>query len=285
MRERTEIDMQNLHFALMELAICKVYDDAKALLDELVTKEIGREYGDDYDFDKETGEWHCKEIKFKNSAKPNVVKLAVVDTMTSILDNHELISEEGTIAWEKSKVIDTAIMPFKRMDKELDRVRNWVQRWEKEPAPKTKKEITYRLIPKSEGVNGKTSLIFNYYVKCGNLLEKDRDTWDYVCGISDKDPKVPIVWYGEWPMLCTFIASFLENELYFYFKNGVRKHFICKVGEERFTQYGGNVLTAETLKGEIAQSKTNGTLKRYFSDLNAEVGINLTERLKEKLNL
>lgn len=54
MKERTEIDQQSLHFTYMELASCRTYDDARDLLNELVTMEIGREYGDNYEFDEVT---------------------------------------------------------------------------------------------------------------------------------------------------------------------------------------------------------------------------------------
>lgn len=40
MKERTEIDQQSLHFTYMELVSCRTYDDARDLLNELVTTEL-----------------------------------------------------------------------------------------------------------------------------------------------------------------------------------------------------------------------------------------------------
>lgn len=285
MKERTEIDQQNLHFTYMELVSCRVYDDAKLLLNNLVVKELGREYGDKCHFDEKTDEWICDEVKYKNSVNPKVVKLAVCDAMTSFLNSRELISEEGTIAYEKSKVRDTSIIPFKRMDNDMIKVRDWVQRWQKEPAPKTKTGKVYRFRPKTIGVIEISLKMFDYYLSIGKVSDNSMETWKYVCGISDSASNAPIVWHGDWPKLCALIAVFLCNELYFDFETGVRKHFLCEKGKEVFVKESGEVLTDETLKGTIQETKNNGTLKSEVSILVSNFDINITEKLKKKLNL
>ena len=283
MKERTEIDQQSLHFTYMELASCRTYDDARDLLNELVTTEIGREYGDKYHFNEETDEYICDEVKYKNSVNPKVVKLAVIDAMTSFLNSRELLSEEGTIAYEKAKAKDMAIIQFKRMDNDMRKVRDWVQRWQKEPAPKTNKVKLFRLRPKTMGVTEISLRMFDYYLKIGKVSEESRGTWKYLCGISDNNNNAPIVWHGEWTKLCAFIVAFLCNELYFDFENGVRKHFLCEYGKEIFVKDSGEVLTEETLKGTISQAKHNGTLENEISKLKDNFGITISEKLKNEL--
>ena len=281
MKERTEIEQQNLHFTYMELASCGVYDDATSLLNDLVVKELGREYGDKYHFDEKTDEWICDEVKYRNSGNPKVVKLAVIDAMISFLNSQELISEEGTIAYEKSKVKDTAIIPFKRMDNDLQKVRGWVQRWQKEPAPKTKTGKLYRLQPKKNGVAEKALNMFDYYLSVGKVSENSKDTWKYVCGISKVPSNEPIVWKGKWTELCTIIDVFLCNDLYFNFEKGVKKHFLCEHGKEKFVKESGEVLTEDILKGSIAQAKNNGTFQDVASMMVNKFGITIQKKLRK----
>lgn len=281
MKERTEIEQQNLHFTYMELASCGVYDDATSLLNDLVVKELGREYGDKYHFDEKTDEWICDEVKYRNSGNPKVVKLAVIDAMISFLNSQELISEEGTIAYEKSKVKDTAIIPFKRMDNDLQKVRGWVQRWQKEPAPKTKTGKLYRLQPKNNGVAEKALNMFEDYLRIGKVSENSRDTWKYICGISKVPSNEPIVWNGKWTELCTIIEVFLCNDLYFNFEKGVKKHFLCEHGKEKFVKESGEVLTEDILKGSIAQAKNNGTFQNVASMMENKFGITIPKKLRK----
>ena len=281
MKERTEIEQQNLHFTYMELASCGVYDDATSLLNDLVVKELGREYGDKYHFDEKTDEWICDEVKYRNSGNPKVVKLAVIDAMISFLNSQELISEEGTIAYEKSEVKDTAIIPFKRMDNDLQKVRGWVQRWQKEPAPKTKTGKLYRLQPNNNGVAEKALNMFEYYLSVGKVSENSRDTWKYVCGITKVPSNEPIVWNGKWTELCTIIDVFLCNDLYFNFEKGVKKHFLCEHGKEKFVKESGEVLTEDILKGSIAQAKNNGTFQDVASMMVNKFGITIQKKLRK----
>ena len=281
MKERTEIEQQNLHFTYMELASCGVYDDATSLLNDLVVKELGREYGDKYHFDEKTDEWICDEVKYRNSGNPKVVKLAVIDAMISFLNSQELISEEGTIAYEKSKVKDTAIIPFKRMDNDLQKVRGWVQRWQKEPAPKTKTGKLYRLQPKNNGVAEKALNMFKHYLSIDKVSENSRDTWKYVCGITKVPSNEPIVWKGKWTELCTIIDVFLCNDLYFNFEKGVKKHFLCEHGKEKFVKESGEVLTEDILKGSIAQAKNNGTFQDVASMMVNKFGITIQKKLRK----
>ena len=266
MKERTEIDQQSLHFTYMELASCRTYDDARDLLNELVTTEIGREYGDKYHFNEETDEYICDEVKYKNSVNPKVVKLAVIDAMTSFLNSRELLSEEGTIAYEKAKAKDTAIIQFKRMDNDMRKVRDWVQRWQKEPAPKTKTGKVYRLRPKTEkSVNQNIGNVFHYFVSIGCLDEESVDMWEYLCGYRDSvKNKRPISWHGEWTKLCALIEVFLCNETYFMFEKGVRKHFIC---DNMFVNDKGTILSERNLASSIEQAKNNGSLDREKEQL------------------
>lgn len=285
MKERTEIEQMNLSLTYMKLASCRVYDDATSLLNDLVVKELGREYGDKYHFDEETDEFICDEVKYRNSVNPKVVKLAVIDAMASYLRSRELISGEGTITYEKSKVKDTAIIPFKRMDNDVLKVRDWVQRWQKEPAPKTKTDKLYRLQCKSLGVAEKALNIFEYYLSYGKVSENNKDTWEYICGISNVPPNEPMVWYGKWPELCTIIEVFLCNDLYFNFEKGVKKHFLCEHGKEKFIKESGEVLTEDILKGSIAQAKSNGTLQSEASKLVKNFDIHIPDKIKKNLKL
>lgn len=258
MKERTEIDTQNLHFTYMELASCKVYDDAKMLLDELVIKEIGREYGDNYYYDEETDEWLCKEIKYKNSQVPRIVKLAVIDSITGFLNNRELISEEATIAYEKAKVKDTTIIPFKRMDDDAKKVRNWVERWKKEPVPKIIQKKSFRLRPKSNSVIQNIGNVFDYLVKIGRIDTDSKEMWNYLCGVIESiEVKKPIIWHGEWTTLTALIEVFLCDKNYFEFEKGVRKYFIC---DNMFINDKGKYLTEDILGNTKQQSNGNGTL-------------------------
>lgn len=219
MKERTEVDTQNLYFTYMELASCKVYDDAKLLLDELVIKEIGREYGDNYYFDEETDEWLCEEIKYKNSQVPRIVKLAVTDSFTGFLNSRDLISEEATIAYEKAKVKDTTIIPFKRMDDDAKKVRNWVERWKKEPAPIIKEEKTIRLVPTELGKTYAPLM----YARLTNIgyIDANEQSWNYLCGLTDTADNIqPIKWCKELFPLKVLIDNFFTDKTYFNVKWG-----------------------------------------------------------------
>ncbi len=269
MIERTEIDMQNLHFTYMELVSCRVYDDAKLLLNKLVKKEVGREYGDSYYLDKETDEWLCREIKYKNSETPSVVKLAIIDAMVGFLNNRDLISEEGTIAFEKSKVKDTAIIPFKKMDNDVARVRGWVLRWQKEPAIKIDNE-KFRFRPKSVSVRETAGKMFKYLVSIGRLESRAKGSWDYFCGMSDnEDEAIPMVWHKGLPSLCALVEVFFCNEIYFSYKKGIVKDFVCKM----FVQENGLPITETSFKSSKTQSKTNGGLEREMQLYCDNVGI------------
>lgn len=243
MKERTEIDQQNLHFTYMELVSCRVYDDAKLLLNNLVVKELGREYGDKCHFDEETDEWICDEVKYKNSVNPKVVKLAVCDAMKSFLNSRELISEEGTIAYEKSKVRDTTIIPFKRMDNDVKKVRDWVQRWQKEPAPIIKEEKAARLRPK-QGVDKYIEPMFLHLKELRNIDEQTiKAPWDYLCGMTDEIPKVRIKWTGGLFNLNVLIERFLIKNTYFDAPKGATS-FICSL----MVDENGNEIKPSSLK-------------------------------------
>lgn len=183
MKERTEIDIQNLYFTYAKLASCRVYDDAKVMLNELVTAELGREYGDEYDFDEGADEWLCKEIKYKNSIDSHIVKLAIIDAMTHYLDAHDLISEEGTIGFVQSKVIDSSIIPFKRMDNDAKKVREWLERWKTDSFLVRSKE-GYQSFLSYIGTNGNPIDHYNALVKNGRLdkTETPLGNWLAFCG-------------------------------------------------------------------------------------------------------
>lgn len=248
MKERTEIDRQNLHFTYMELASCRVYDDAKLLLNDLVVKELGREYGDKYHFDEETDEWICDEVKNKNSINPKVVKLAVIDAMTSFLNNRELISEEATIAYERSKTKDTAIIPFKRMDNDMRKVRDWVQRWQKEPAPIIKEEKVARLRPTELGRKC-APLMYEQLIKI-NRIEANEQSWNYLCGLTDETNGVkPIRWLGDEFSLKVLIDNFFNKKLYFDRERGaINFLYSCLADKE------GNVINQRSVKTIINNS-------------------------------
>ena len=256
MKERTEIDRSNLHFTYMELAICNVYDVARTLLNELLAKEIGREYGDDYDFDEESDKWICKEIKYKNSNDPKVVKRAVVDALTIYLKERERISEEGTIVWEKSKVIDTAIMPFKRMDDELDKVCNWVQYWKKEQAP-TAEEKRLRPI---KGKEQYVDIMFERLIKYG-YFDKDesKETWCYLCGTNDNKPDKLLYWKGDTFAFCVLYDKFLASadNKYFEFKNGLQPFIVSLFGYTNVASF----------KSRLSSYKSNKEKREEMSEI------------------
>lgn len=227
MKERTEIDQQSLHFTYMELASCRTYDDARDLLNELVTMEIGREYGDNYEFDEETDEFICDEVKYKNSVNPKVVKLAVTDAMTSFLNSRELISEEATIAYEKSKVKDTSIIPFKRMDNDMRKVRDWVQRWQKEPAPIIKEDKTPRLRPTELGKKY-APLMYEHLKEIG-YIEANAQSWNYLCGLTDEtNDFTPVRWLTTDFLLKVLIDNFFTKPIYFDVEDGALKATLYK---------------------------------------------------------
>lgn len=222
MKERTEIDQQNLFFTYMELASCKCYDDARILLNDLVVEELGREYGDKYHFDEETDEWICDEVKYKNSANAKVVKLAVIDEMTSFLNRQELLSEEGTIAFEKSKVKDTAIIPFNRMDNDMRKVRDWLGRWKKEAAPIIKKEKTPRLRPTEAGKKY-APLMYKHLQEIA-YIDANEQSWNYLCGLTDETNDFkPIRWLKTNFLLKVLIDNFLTKRTYFSVEAGAIK--------------------------------------------------------------
>lgn len=261
MKERTEIDTQNLHFAYMELASCKVYDDAKLLLDELVIKEIGREYGDNYYFDEETDEWLCEEIKYKNSQVPRIVKLAVIDSITDFLNSRELISEEATIAYEKAKVKDTTIIPFKRMDDDAKKVRNWVDRWKKEPAPIIGEEKTIRLVPTELGKTY-APLMYAHLTNIG-YIDVNEQSWNYLCGLTDTADNIePIKWCKDLFPLKVLIDSFFKSETYFIVKRGALSFMYdmladkegCKINRKSCESIINNKMNdKKTSKGETRE--------------------------------
>lgn len=263
MKERTEIDTQNLHFTYMELASCKVYDDAKLLLDELVIKEIGREYGDNYTYDEETDEWLCTEIKYKNSQVPRIVKLAVIDSFTGFLNSRELISEEATIAYEKAKVKDTTIIPFKRMDDDAKKVRNWVERWKKEPAPIIGEEKTIRLVPTELGKTY-APLMYAHLTNIG-YIDVNEQSWNYLCGLTDTADNIqPIKWCKELFPLKVLIDSFFKSETYFIVKRGALSFMYkmladkegCKINRKSCENIINNKMNdKKTSKGETREKE------------------------------
>ncbi len=256
MIERTEIDMQNLFFTYMELVSCRVYDDAKLLLNELVKKEVGREYGDGYYFDKETDEWLCRNVKYKNSETPSMVKLAIIDAMTGFLNNRDLISEEGTIAFEKSKVKDTAIIPFKKMDNDAARVRGWVLRWQKEPAITIKQDV-HRISPKGKPIEVIAIKVFTYFVSIGTIKRNDMEGWYYVCNLKEISiVPPPVVWHDSKTSFSILVYLFLGNKKCFTHTRGALTHLFSKM----FRIEDVTEITERLISNSIIQARKNGTL-------------------------
>lgn len=279
MEERTFIS--NISELIDNVGKCKCYDDARNLLNSFVIENIGKKY--------ETED----STAYPNSNNPKEIKAETLRVMDDFIRKWLIIDEAATAGFNTGrKIMDkknviyddgTIISVFGNMRNDIERTKSYIEAWRKEPVPKTKKVKLFRLRPKTMGVTEISLRMFDYYLKIGKVSEESRDTWKYLCGISDNNNNAPIVWYGEWTKLCAFIVAFLCNELYFDFENGVRKHFLCEYGKEIFVKDSGEVLTEKTLKGTISQAKHNGTLENEISKLEDNFCITISEKLKNKL--
>lgn len=279
MEERTFIS--GISDLIDNVGKCKCYDDARNLLNSFVIENVGKKY------ETEGG------TAYRNSNNSKEIKAEALRVMDDYVCRFMVIDEADTAGFntgrkimdKKNVVYDdgTIISVFGNMRNNIERTISYIEAWRKEPVPKTKKVKLFRLRPTTKGVTEISLRMFDYYLKIGKVSEESRDTWKYLCGISDNNNNAPIVWHGEWTKLCAFIVAFLCNELYFDFENGVRKHFLCEYGKEIFVKDSGEVLTEETLKGTISQAKHNGTLENEISKLKDNFGITISEKLKNKL--
>ncbi len=268
MEERTYISEKEASILYILIEKCETYYDAKTKLNDFVKEQLGKEYDGGFDLDEQG---NITRLKYRNSNNPLEIKKRVTDAILRLADKSETVNK-GVLeqCTKRTKKEEPQYIELIRDSLSRNRiVHDWIQEWREEPAIKIENE-KFRFNPKSVSVRETAGKMFNYLVSIKRLESKDKEAWNYFCGMSENEviPN-PMIWHDELPSLCALMEVFFCNKINFGYKNGIIKYFVCKM----FIQESGQPITESVFKSTKMQSKTNGGLEREMQLYCNNVGI------------
>jgi len=118
----------------------------------------------------------------------------------------------------------------------------WLLNWGKERLPKTDNDV--RLIPTKKGEKY-IIVMFSNLLRLHYVEEDARNTWYYICGISNNRYVNPITWLGSNLELYALINNFFKGSIFSNYMDMRNKDSICKFFQsETYTPITWNSLGA-----------------------------------------
>ena len=104
-------------------------------------------------------------------------------------------------------------------------VLGWLDKWDKERLPNTDNDV--RLIPTEKGKEYIIEM-FSNLLRLHYVEEDARNTWYYICGISNNKYVNPITWLGSNLELYALINNFFKGSIFSNYMDMRNKDSICK---------------------------------------------------------
>jgi hypothetical protein len=104
-------------------------------------------------------------------------------------------------------------------------VLGWLDKWDKERLPNTDNDV--RLIPTEKGKEYIIEM-FSNLLRLHYVEEDARNTWYYICGISNNKYVNPIMWLGSNLELYALINNFFKGSIFSNYMDMRNKDSICK---------------------------------------------------------
>ena len=235
MEERTFIS--NISELIDNVGKCKCYDDARNLLNSFVIENVGKKY------ETEDG------TAYRNSNNPKDIKRETLATIENTLYRWELIDEASeetlneAIKYHNIRGGGTIKSNFVDLQVKIKVAKQYVEAWQKEPAPIIIEKETVRLRPK-QGAEKYIEPMFLHLKEKSNIDEQTINSpWLYLCGLTDEKPEIRIKWIGGLFRLNVLIERFLIKSSYFKAPKGAIS-FICSL----MVDENGKEVSPESLK-------------------------------------
>lgn len=121
-------------------------------------------------------------------------------------------------------------------------VLGWLDKWDKERLPNTDNDV--RLIPTEKGKEYIIEM-FSNLLRLHYVEEDARNTWYYICGISNNKYVNPITWLGSNLELYALINNFFKGSIISNYMDMRNKDSICKFFQSKtYTPITWNSLSA-----------------------------------------
>ncbi len=262
MEERTFISSVDVHSLLMSLENYTCYNDARSLLNAFIRDNTGKEY------EVEDG------TIYYNSKSPNDIKqeaLIVIDESITAFNDFDDASDRGLICGRKvlesqGIICDdgTIVSEFRKMRRKKNKVAEYIDIWRNEPAIKIENRMP-RLRPRKGAENYICQMYPHLqmidFIDKGNIY---RNSWLYVCGLSDEMPDKLIPWKGGNYALGILVKNFFCSHEYFEFgdNEAIQQFVISFFANPKGERITPNSVWAEKSRTEKRQNE-RGKLREY----------------------
>lgn len=256
MEERNYMYDTDLFKLTESLGEFKKYEDAKKLLDDFISANVGREYNVLFDDDSKVIK---PPVTYCNSNDPQVFKNNVINDLLSHLEYLDIIDEESDNEeiynrdYLKSlgylRNLPKIITAFRMMRRERNKIKRYIDFWSKEAVPEILSTNSVRLQPQQDAIEviGK---VFVLLVKNKFINEDARETWNYVCGLSNKVPTKKIKFRGTNVEFAALLEKFFVSEYYptyfDYDKNAANMEFVIGF----FSNKSGKPMNYDSVKAQ-----------------------------------
>lgn len=261
----SEQDTSILHFRLEKF---RTYAEAKKYLNDFVGEQLRKINGEGYD---EGEDMKPVKVIYKNSNNPAEVKQCIYDMLLELSDRSDILNRELERCHEEGNTSLKDVHSRKLTEylhgviKKNSHIREWIIKWKEEPAFNID-EWNVRLRPK-EGVENYIKEMRQNLIDIG-LFDYDASevTWNFVCGISDEEPKHLIKFNGDnlhfAVLLGNFFAPQNSKRPYFNYRDGeAAQRFVCTF----FLNRNGKPMNYNSVLSEKSRSDKRDT-ERYSYD-------------------
>lgn len=277
----SEQDTSILHFRLEKFG---TYAEAKKCLNDLVGEQLRKVNGEGYDEDE-----NMKPIKviYKNSNNPAEVKQCIYDALLELSDKSDTLNREMERCLEEENT-SLKNVPGRKLTEYLDtiikrnsHIREWIIKWNEEPAINID-EWNVRLRPK-EGAEKYIKMMYQKLIDIG-LFDYDvsEDTWNFICGISDKEPIHLIKFNGDNLHFAVLLNEFFapyNTEKYFDYRQGeAAQRFVSTF----FLNRNGKPINYNSIKSEKSRSDKKDYERQQVNKSHKKRSVEIWEKMKSK---
>ena len=222
METNYEINDNDAQIMFFEMSHLKSYKEAYKYLNDKV-----REYYGKIGYDR------------------NKIKNALYDALRRQAFHDVLVYDDFFRRIEGKKLNEKEnqyITDWKKHHKKSKVIYEWLLNWGKERLPKTDNDV--RLIPTEKGKEYIIEM-FSNILRLHYVEEDARNTWYYICGISNNKYVNPITWLGSNLELYALINNFFKGSIFSNYMDMRNKDSICKFFQsETYTPITWNSLSA-----------------------------------------